>query len=79
MPNPQTAPDAPQQPMWGWGVLFNPFIAQAHVIPLMDFWGHLPTPSCPCGTVEDPECVGRYVHSSFDGREAYEHGLRKYN
>lgn len=48
-----------------------------HIIPLNDMHEHITrAETCPC----KPELSesGNIVHNSFDGREAYERGERKY-
>jgi hypothetical protein len=51
---------------------------EAHVVPHNDTRLHDTNLMCPCCPEVDDEdkCI---VHNSFDGREAYEEGTRKFN
>jgi hypothetical protein len=55
-----------------WGV-YN-WDGEMHVAPVNEIDRHFAV-NCPCGTREDE--AGVIVHSSYDGREAFERGERK--
>jgi len=48
-----------------------------HVIPMGDLRDHEATTTCWCKPVEDGDQPGLFVHTSMDGREAFETGERK--
>lgn len=62
---------------WGWKNLSNPDTRELHCMPLMDVGAHAFDADCECQPFESE--AGYFVHNSFDGREAYEQGLAKYN
>jgi hypothetical protein len=59
-------------------VTFYRHDGQAHVIPHNDSRLHDADTLCPCCPEVD-EDDGLVTHNSFDGREAYEEGHRKFN
>lgn len=56
---------------WGFGKCDNGI----HLIPANDLEDHMDE-DCKCGAKQDPE-TGLWMHTSFDGREAFEDGDRK--
>jgi len=55
--------------------LIIPYGEFNHVIPDDELSNHYPQ-NCPCHPEED-EIAMVHIHNSFDGREAFEEGLRK--
>ncbi|AKJ28835.1 hypothetical protein [Caldimonas brevitalea] len=50
---------------------------QLHVLPLADLREHQPNARCWCHPVQDEDEFNVVVHTSLDGREAFESGERK--
>ena len=50
---------------------------EAHVVPLQDTKEHILDAKCWCHPEEDEEHEGLFVHTSMDGREEFERGLRQ--
>lgn len=51
-----------------------------HIYPISDLYEHYNTMTCPCRPVVQWQGEGFLVtHNSFDGRERFEIGNKKYN
>jgi hypothetical protein len=61
---------------YGWQIVTSPTDDETHIIPTLDTEPHVMEDTCHCRpTWHDDACA--FVHNSFDGREAFEHGGRK--
>jgi hypothetical protein len=52
---------------------------EAHLVPISDTYEHDLSPQCRCKPVEVEGRPGHFIHTSFDGREDFLSGRRKYS
>lgn len=69
-------PEIGDPKMWGgWENVTNPNTGDLHTMPYMDIQPHRPSMTCPCDYEVNED--GVVMHTSHDGREAYETGQRR--
>jgi hypothetical protein len=52
---------------------------ETHLIPVSDNFEHDLSSQCRCNPIESEENPGCFIHTSFDGREDFLFGRRKYS